>query len=163
MSISGERRARIDHLTREVARGLATKTVLFHSALAGRLGLNATALKCLDVLRSSDPPMTASELAERTGLTGGAITTIADRLEAEGFIERVRDPHDRRRWELRAIASSRKQVLDLFAPLRDAMATICEDLTDHELDVVTEFLTKLGTAMDFAADDLRRSRPSPFI
>jgi DNA-binding MarR family transcriptional regulator len=103
--------------------------------------------------------MTATELAERTRLTGGAITTIADRLEAEGFIERVRDPHDRRRWELRPIASSRQAVLDLFAPLRGAMATICEDLTNHDIDVVTEFLTKLGTALDLATDDLRNRAP----
>jgi DNA-binding MarR family transcriptional regulator len=155
MSTTVNRRNRVDHLTQEVARSLATKVVLFHSALAGRLGLNATALKCLDVLRSADPPLTATELAQRTGLTGGAITTIADRLEAEGFIERVRDPHDRRRWDLRASASSRQAVLDLFAPLRNSIATICEAFTDQELDVVTEFLTKLGTAMDVAADDLR--------
>jgi DNA-binding MarR family transcriptional regulator len=155
MSTAVNRRNRVDHLTQEVARSLATKVVLFHSALAGRLGLNATALKCLDVLRSADPPLTATELAQRTGLTGGAITTIADRLEAEGFIERVRDPHDRRRWDLRPIASGRQAVLDLFAPLRNSIATICEGFTDQELDVVTEFLTKLGTAMDLAADDLR--------
>jgi DNA-binding MarR family transcriptional regulator len=155
MSTAVNRRDRVDHLTREVARSLATKVVLFHSALAGRLGLNATALKCLDVLRNAHPPLTATELAQRTGLTGGAITTIADRLEAEGFIERVRDPHDRRRWDLRPIASSRFAVLDLFAPLRDSIATICEGFSDQELDVVTEFLTKLGTAMDLAADELR--------
>ena len=155
MATAVNRRNRVDHLTQEVARSLATKVVLFHSALAGRLGLNATALKCLDVLRSADPPLTATELAQRTGLTGGAITTIADRLEAEGFIERVRDPHDRRRWDLRPISSRRQAVLDLFAPLRNSIATICEGFTDQELDVVTEFLTQLGSVMDLAANDLR--------
>jgi DNA-binding MarR family transcriptional regulator len=154
-SIDRRRRERVERLTHDIARSLATKTVLFHAALASRLGLNATALKCLDVLRGANPPMTATELAELTGLSGGAITAIADRLEAEGFIERARDPQDRRRWELRPIASSRQVVLDLFAPLRGSIATICEDYTDHELDVVTDFMAKLGAAMDVAAADLR--------
>lgn len=60
-------------------------------------------MKCLDLLLASDLPLTAKNLADRIGLTGGAITGVADRLEAAGFVERVRDPHDRRRWELRVV------------------------------------------------------------
>ena len=46
----------------------------------------------------SQTPLTATNLVDLTGLTGGAITGVADRLEAAGFVERVRDPKDRRRW-----------------------------------------------------------------
>jgi hypothetical protein len=46
-------------------------------------------------------------------------------------------------------------VLDLFAPLRGSIETICEDYTDHDLDIVTDFMTKLGAAMDVAAANLR--------
>jgi DNA-binding MarR family transcriptional regulator len=98
---SKRRRNLITELSERIGRELATKTVLFHQAVATRLGLNATDLKCLDLLRQTQTPLTAANLAALTGLTGGAITGVADRLEAAGFVERVRDRADRRRWELR--------------------------------------------------------------
>jgi DNA-binding MarR family transcriptional regulator len=68
--------------------------------MAARLGLSATDLKCLDLLRATNTPLTAGNLVALTGLTGGAITGVADRLENAGFVKRVRDSADRRRWEL---------------------------------------------------------------
>ena len=47
--------------------------------------------------------MTAGELAERTGLTTGAVTGVVDRLEEAGFVRREDDPGDRRRVILRAV------------------------------------------------------------
>lgn len=107
----------IDELSQRIGRELATKTVLFHHAQATLLGLSATDLKCLDLLRQTNTPLTASNLARLTGLTGGAVTGVADRLESAGFVERVRDPNDRRRWELRAIPRRLGEVAAQFAPL----------------------------------------------
>jgi DNA-binding MarR family transcriptional regulator len=145
----------ITELTSEIGRSLATKTVLFHAALAAKLGLSATDLKCLDLLRDADPPLTASDLVDRTGLTAGAITGVIDRLERGGFVARVRDPDDRRRWELQPVAASRPAVLDLFAPLRAAIAELCSVYGDAELDLIGRFLTSLAAAMETEADRLR--------
>ncbi|MCW2920500.1 MAG: transcriptional regulator, MarR family [Thermoleophilia bacterium] len=38
-----------------------------------------------------------SELAERVDLSRAAMTTLADRIERAGFLERIPDPSDRRR------------------------------------------------------------------
>ena len=75
---------------------LSTAVVLYHEAIADRLGLSATEWKCLGLLRKSGP-ITAGRLAELTGLTTGAITGIVDRLERAGRARRASDPHDRRR------------------------------------------------------------------
>lgn len=145
----------ITHLTREIGRSLATKTVLFHTALAAKLGLSATDLKCLDLLRGAGGPLTATRLAEITGLTGGAITGVVDRLEAQGFVERVRDPDDRRRWELRPVPGTRQEILDLFAPIRADIADLCVDYSDDDLRLVATFLDGLGRALDTAATRMR--------
>ena len=145
----------ITHLTREIGRSLATKTVLFHTALAAKLGLSATDLKCLDLLRGAGEPLTATRLAEITGLTGGAITGVVDRLEAQGFVERVRDPDDRRRWELRPVPGTRQEILDLFAPLRADIAEFCTGFSDDELRLVATFLDGLGGALDIASARMR--------
>src|SRR5882757_8686779 len=55
------------------------QTMMFHQALASRLGLNATDHKCLMLLL--DGPRTAGELAEAAGLTTGTLTAVIDRLE----------------------------------------------------------------------------------
>jgi len=153
---SGSRQDRVTQLSQHVGRELATKTVLFHAALAARFGLSATDLKCLDLLRQTKTPMTATNLAGLTGLTGGAVTGVADRLEAAGFVERVRDPADRRRWELRPLPDRQQEVMGLFAPLASAMSELCADYSDDELDLITDFLTKLGSVMDEQTERLRQ-------
>ncbi len=150
-----DRDGRVAQLSQRIGRELATKTVMFHHGLAARLGLSATDLKCLDLLRDSHTPLTASNLVALTGLTGGAITGVADRLEAAGFVARIRDPHDRRRWELRPIATRQGEILALFAPLAEAMTELTDDYNDHDLDVVIDFLTKLTAVMDEQTLQLR--------
>src|SRR5438094_10452311 len=74
----------------------STASVLFHHAVAERLGLGPTDHKCLDLLRERGK-MTGSELAATTGLTSGAITGVVARLERTGYLRREADRHDGRR------------------------------------------------------------------
>ena len=77
------------------AREFSFGTILFHHAVAGRLGVNVTDVECLSlvVYRGVASP---SELASHTGLSSGATTAMLDRLERSGLIERRRSPNDRR-------------------------------------------------------------------
>ena len=65
-------------------------------AVAGQFSVNRTDLRCLGILYRRGR-VTAGELADESGLTPGAITTVLDRLERGGFANRVADPADRRR------------------------------------------------------------------
>ena len=58
-------------------------------AVALQFGLNRTDLRCLGILYRRGR-VTAGELAEESGLTPGAITTVLDRLERGGYANRVR-------------------------------------------------------------------------
>src|SRR5688572_19438670 len=86
----------IDPIVEIVGFRLSTATILFHAAVADRLGINVTDVKCYSLLRQRGA-MTAGELSEKTGLTTGAITGVVDRLEKAGLVQRRRDAHDRRR------------------------------------------------------------------
>src|SRR6476646_4089911 len=79
----------------------STHTVLFHTAVAERLGLNPSDHKVADILALEEGPVTPGRLAELTGLTTGAVTGVLDRLENAGFVAREPDPADRRRIILR--------------------------------------------------------------
>lgn len=74
----------------EQTRELSTRTVIFHHLIGERLGLNPTDHKCLDVMIRNRTPMTASQIAEETGLSTGAITGVVDRLEKAGYVRRKR-------------------------------------------------------------------------
>src|SRR5258707_5857699 len=93
------------HLTDEIVGRLvrrhSTAVVLFHHAVAERLGLGPTDHKCLDLLRERGA-MACSDLGAITGLTSGAITGVAARLERAGYLRRESVPND-----------ARKQVLHL--------------------------------------------------
>ena len=74
---------------------LATTLVLFEEVVASKLGLNATDWRCLGMIVKSKN-LTAKDLTEMTGLTTGATTGIIDRLEKKKFVERRKNPLDRR-------------------------------------------------------------------
>src|SRR5262249_31217925 len=78
-----------------LGRALSTAVILFHEAVASRLGLGAAEWRCLDLL-DREGPATAGRLAELSGFTTGAITGIVDRLEKAGYVRREPTPRDRR-------------------------------------------------------------------
>lgn len=122
------------------ARELSARTVLFHEAVAERLGLNATALKCLDLV-SQEETLSAGELAELTGLTTGAITGVIDRLEEAGFVQRERDSHDRRRVIIRPRQERiQREIAPLYGTMSRTMAELAARYGDEELALVLRFI-----------------------
>ncbi len=151
-----QRQERVTELSQLVGRDLATKTGVFQDAVATHLGLGVTDLKCLDLLHRASMPLTPVNLAELTGLTSGAITGVADRLEAAGFVERVRSQTDRRRWQLRLLPDRQKEMAILLGPLTSALTVLCHHYSDDDLKMVTNFLHNLIPVMDAETKRLRR-------
>lgn len=123
-------------------------TVMFHSAVAERMGLSVTEQKTISILDRLGP-LSAGEIAAHTGLATASVTSLIDRLEAKGFAHRVRDQKDRRR----VIVALRAERLSAIGPLFDSLARSFLDLVatyrDEELAVILDF-------MDRATDLLRQ-------
>ncbi|MFD0362208.1 MarR family winged helix-turn-helix transcriptional regulator [Nocardia sp. GCM10030253] len=133
----------------------ATRTVIFHSAVAARLGITVTDLSCLNVL-SSAGPQTPGQLAERIGITrGGAVTAMIDRLERAGFVRRSRDARDRRRVLVEPIAAAVGAVAPLFSGLGAAVSEHLAGYSDRELEVLLQFVGTLNERVAVATDELR--------
>jgi DNA-binding MarR family transcriptional regulator len=119
---------------------LSAEVMVVH-AIAQRLGLGATDFFCLNIV-SLTGRATAGEIAARTGLTTGATTRLIDRLEAAGFVRRVRDPHDRRRVHVE-LASDRRADTDVVVePLRRGMAEVVQDFDDDAVATLLEFFAR---------------------
>jgi DNA-binding MarR family transcriptional regulator len=133
---------------------MSAATIMFHQAVADRLGLNPTDHKCADLLILKGA-MTAGELANLTGLTTGAITGVIDRLEKAGFVRREDDPNDRRRVIVRALPKRLCEVGRLFEPLAAAMAKVCSRYSDRELAIILDFQTRAQEGLREATLKLR--------
>ncbi|MFI7544761.1 MarR family winged helix-turn-helix transcriptional regulator [Actinoplanes sp. NPDC049599] len=77
-------------------RETARLSMVFRYAIAERLGLTVSDLECLDHLADVGSA-TAGQVAERTNLTTGAVTSMLRRLQRAGYVTAERDPADRRR------------------------------------------------------------------
>src|SRR5258708_15314799 len=129
-----------DKIVRELARRHSTAVVLFHHAVAERLGLGPTDHKCLDLLRERGA-MAGSDLGALTGLSSGAITGVVARLERAGYLHREPDPHDGRKQILH-LALKRAHIQDVIDPLRKDVATLLQNFDAHQLTAIAEFLSR---------------------
>lgn len=119
----------------------STAAVLFHHAVAERLGLGPTDHKCLDVLRERGP-MIGRELAAITGLTSGAITGVVARLERAGYVRREPDPGDQRKQILHAAPERARDLEAVFGPIREDAASLLAGFDAQELAAIAAFLTR---------------------
>jgi len=155
MSRDSRRRAELLAALDEEFRDLSTATILFHQAVADRLGMHVTDHKCAGILMRTGP-IPAGELARRTGLTTGAITGVIDRLEKAGFARRVRDPGDRRRVIVEPLVGQLERVvMPLFASMARASRALCERYTTEELAVIRDFTDR---CRQMAEDETRKLR-----
>jgi DNA-binding MarR family transcriptional regulator len=138
----------------------STQTVLFHTAVAERLGLNPSDHKVADILVLERGPVTAGRLAELTGLTTGAITGVLDRLEHAGFVARETDPNDRRRIIVRPLPQRVPEMQELFAPIGARLAELCSKYTNEELSLILGFMAGSSEVVKASADELREKSPA---
>ncbi len=129
-------------VSEQLGRRLSARTLLYHQAVAERLGLNATDLKCLDLART-ESDITAGRIAEVTGLTTAAVTSVIDRLERSGLVRRERDPGDRRKVLVRTVAERGVEVGKLFESLDRSMRQLFARYTNAELALIHGFAVRL--------------------
>jgi len=138
------------------ARRMSTRTVVFHTAIADRLGLNPSDHKCADLICNETGPITAGHLAEITGLSTGAITGVVDRLQRAGFVERAPDPNDRRRVVIQGTKEGRApDMRHLFLPMMEGMAKLCSGYTNEQLTLIVGFMQGCGALTEAQIVSLR--------
>jgi DNA-binding MarR family transcriptional regulator len=143
----------------QAGRRLSMATIMFHQAVADRLGLHPTDHKCIGLLAEAGST-TAGELAEATGLTSGAITGVIDRLEAAGFVRREDDPNDRRRVIIRVVPKRYGDVTRLFEPLAAAALKVAARYNEQERATILDFVDRSCQILREATLELRRQAPS---
>jgi DNA-binding MarR family transcriptional regulator len=127
---------RLGDLVRESQRA----TDITDDLLCQILGINRSDSRCLDILDQRGR-MTAGALAQKSGLSTGAITAVIDRLEAAGYARRVADPADRRRVMVELTDSAREAAYELMVvPMVTATAPLLDRYSERDLELMIDFM-----------------------
>jgi DNA-binding MarR family transcriptional regulator len=156
---AAQHRRLLNRAVKESLRDLGAQLSLLNHSVGGRLDLKATDLECLDLITRYGP-LSPSALARRAGLHPATITGILDRLERGGWIDRDRDPADRRGVVVRAARGRGAEVLRLYlvdSGMNTAMDQICADYKDEDLELLIGFLRRTADAGRTAAEKLAGS------
>jgi DNA-binding MarR family transcriptional regulator len=152
-------RGRLNRAIKESLRDLGAQLSLLNHSVGTRLDLKATDLECLDLITRYGP-LSPSALARRARLHPATMTGILDRLERGGWIDRSRDPSDRRGVVVAAARGRGAEILRLYlvdSGMNTAMDQICSDYEDKELELLAGFLRRTADASRTAAQRLTES------
>ena len=150
------RRAELLEQLELAGRASSVATVMFHTTVAARQGLSATEEKALDLLERFGP-LTAGELAKRSGLAPASVTGLVNRLEHKGFARRIAHPSDRRSILIevdheRLYAAMAPLFADWFGSLDELWA----GYSDEQLELILHFMTEAARRQREATARLTR-------
>jgi DNA-binding MarR family transcriptional regulator len=136
--LSSDKHRLFEELLSEVRRS-QNATDRFDQAVADAIGLNRTDMRCVDVL-DREGPVPAGRLAQATGLTTGAITTVVDRLERAGYARRVPDLADRRRVLVELTPRAREQAHGFYRGHLALSERLYHRYSRAQLELLLEFI-----------------------
>lgn len=119
----------------------ATDAVMMHQAVADRLGLHVTDLRCLNLLRLGGAA-TPGEPAVRTELTTGAVTRMVDRLIKSGFVTREHDERDRRRVIISLTNHRAEEIAQYYEPLAREFGAVMQDYSVEQLELILHLFNR---------------------
>lgn len=131
----------LNGIARSLGRRLSVYTALYHAALADQLGLNMTDLNALDLILELES-VTAGQLAELMSVSSGGITTVIDRLERAGFVEREKDPSDRRIVVVHPVAQRCEEISRFLSSITREITAISAAYDHNELAAIHDFLVQ---------------------
>ena len=132
----------------------ASDAALFQQAVADRLGLNLTEVKCLGPL--AEGPATVGEIAERLRLTPGAVTRMVDKLEGTGYVRRERDRRDGRKVLVIGEPEQLRTVSELYGGMDTAWRELLAECSLDQLDFLHDLLARMRDLTAVEITKLRR-------
>ncbi len=120
------------------------------------LGINRTDGRCMDIV-DREGPLTAGQLAERSGLTTAAVTAVLDRLEQAGYARRLPDARDRRRVLVELTPLARERAAAIWGPLGDFRQELGR-FTVEQLRLLSDFHARAREINQRRAAEVRELR-----
>ncbi len=134
----------------------SSAAVFFHTAVAEQIGLGATEEKTL-LLLSGQGPLTAGEIARQTGLTTGSVTSLIDRMEKKGFVQRIRDTKDRRQVIVQVNEARLAELNEVFGSLQAIFDDLYDTYDNEQLITIIDYLQRTTRRSEEAVAKLKQA------
>lgn len=92
--------------------------------------------------------MKISDLSEKMGLSNSTVSGIIDRLEKQGFVERLRSEEDRRVVYVSLTPRARCSSIERFGGIEKSFEDILRDASQEEIEIITKGFEVLEKIMD---------------
>lgn len=122
-----------------------------YGVMKGDMDMNASdlgALRMLVIREQLGRVVSPHDIARHLRISTASTTKLVDRLEAAGHVVRGPHPTDRRARTVALTAKSRRAFTEHFGAHVAAMRAVAAEYTPKELDVVSDFLARVGAAVD---------------
>ena len=120
-------------------RCIQTASDMLDEAFAALMGVNRTDGRCLDIVQRLGR-ITAGALAQRSGLTTGAVATVIDRMEKAGYLRRCRDRADRRKVHVKLTGLAGDLGRVVYTQIPAAGLERSKSLPPKDMHLITGFL-----------------------
>ena len=112
-----------------------------------RLNLTMPQIRVLHTIRK-EVRISGRRLAQELGVSPGAIVQVCDRLQEQGYVERVPDTHDRRVTWFQLAGSTRDLVEEMLALRRARVVPALSSLSAEDRETLIRILNQMAEALD---------------
>jgi MarR family transcriptional regulator for hemolysin len=113
-----------------------------------QIGQSAARMEALAAIMNSPSLSAQVDIARRLRIEGPTMTRMLDTLEADGLVERLPDPSDRRTKQLRLTAEGEAVLRDIFAVADELRDRLLDGLPGETIDALNENLGTLIARLD---------------
>ncbi|WP_130806277.1 MarR family winged helix-turn-helix transcriptional regulator [Senegalia massiliensis] len=92
--------------------------------------------------------MKISDISQKMGLSNSTVSGIVDRMEKQGYIERIRSKEDRRVVHVKITPSFKKKSKNHFSKVENKIDDIIKNGTKEEIEKIYEGLETLKKVLD---------------
>ena len=97
----------------------------------------------------NSPPLSAQvDIAKRLRIEGPTLTRMLDSLEADGLVQRLPDPADRRTKQLKVTPAGEAALREMFGIADDLRNRLFEGYSDEQIDELNELCWGLVNKLD---------------
>lgn len=112
------------------------------------IGQSAARMEALAAIINSPSLSAQVEIAKRLRIEGPTMTRMLDTLEADGLVERLPDPSDRRTKQLRLTPDGERVLEQIFKIADDLRSRLLFGIPEEEVDALNGFLNMLINRLD---------------
>jgi DNA-binding MarR family transcriptional regulator len=112
-----------------------------------RLNVTIPQLRVLHVIRKAER-ISGRQLARELNVSPGAVVQLCDRLQEQGYVERVPDTDDRRVTWFQLTGTARALFEEVLAVRRSRLAPALARLSESDLDCLTRILGDMADVLE---------------